>query len=136
MLIGLRRRPLRWPLGLRVDMAQCLRLFLLCALSIAPRTEKKITPPSPNMTQNPSRKLMLSRLIARVIGKSYRRRGLFKSRALDAYVFPREPLCYAASALSSMFLTDIACHWPPRAVATPLALSASAIWRNVVAPAL
>jgi hypothetical protein len=31
------------------------------------------------------------------------------------------------AARSSMFLTDIACHWPPRAVATPLALSASAI---------
>jgi hypothetical protein len=33
-----------------------------------------------------------------------------------------------------MLLTDVACHWPLRAVATPLALRASAICHYVVAP--
>jgi hypothetical protein len=36
---------------------------------------------------------------------------------------------------SRMLLTDFACHWPPRAVATPLAFSASAMSLRVVAPA-
>src|SRR5215831_7428728 len=34
-----------------------------------------------------------------------------------------------------MFATDCAYHWPPRAVAMPRALSASAISRSVRAPA-
>ena len=40
-----------------------------------------------------------------------------------------------ANGLSRTFLTDIACHAPPRAVEMPRALSASATARNVVAPA-
>jgi hypothetical protein len=38
-------------------------------------------------------------------------------------------------ARSSMLLTDVACHWPPRAVATPRAFSAAAISLSVFAPA-
>jgi hypothetical protein len=42
---------------------------------------------------------------------------------------------FSTYARSRMLLTDLACHRPPRAVAMPRAFSASAICRNVVAPA-
>jgi hypothetical protein len=42
------------------------------------------------------------------------------------------PLVYARS---RVLLTDFACHWPPRAVATPRAFSAAAISLRDVAPA-
>src|SRR5450756_139129 len=49
----------------------------------------------------------------------------------------RSPACEVlrAAGRSSTFLTDVACHRPPRAVATPRAFSASATSRRVLAPA-
>jgi hypothetical protein len=42
---------------------------------------------------------------------------------------------YTPYARSRMLLTDFACHWPPRAVATPRVFSAAAISLRDVAPA-
>jgi hypothetical protein len=43
------------------------------------------------------------------------------------YGVSRRPWLLLPQALLSTLLTDMACHCPPRAVAMPLALSASAI---------